>query len=380
MLSATTPIAGVRAERAVTARSRSLRSCWASLAAIALACSGDPSLVADHSSRDAFQSWPLPEPRAAGADSSADALLEHDFATLVVQLDAVDVAYDGERRLLYVASKFGTVIQYDLEQRMKLREWSLRGDTLSGLDLSPDRSTLLVAAAELGAPYLHRIHVDLEGSDKLEFSAGAFAASTYSVAFVDDERALVSTAGEGLYMLRLSDGHSEAQAVTGAQILLVHSADRSVIAYAKTGTGAFGYYDIAANRFVEGQLAGPRPTEWIAASPDGAEYALVAGGILSIFDRNFTEHRSPITDQGLVFAAAYVHEANATLVAWSSGGISRIDVFDASFSKRVATLDPEFERLVPDAMGYGGRIEISDDGRYLFAFTQNQVVAYSIGP
>ncbi|HKU43963.1 MAG TPA: hypothetical protein VJR89_37640, partial [Polyangiales bacterium] len=331
--------------------------------------------------------WQLPRPGPPPAAAGSPAPAVSGVPPTYGAGDVVDIAYDPEQRVLYTSSRTGSVVEYDLRSHGKLRDWSL-GSVLSGIDLSPDRRTLLIAAATATAnAYVHRIDLASGSSSKLLLSG--LAGQTYSVAFVDADRALVSVVGSGasapmpLYMLWVADGQTEAREISGAYALLVRSADRSVVAYAQTGSNAFGYYDIAADRFLEGRRDATLVAQWIAVNRDGTQLALLSNDRLLIADRDGAPRNTLAKNAGLQpVAAAFDPAGEVGFIAWgSSNGLpGQIELFSASFSERMAVLDANLPQLEAGTRGYGGRIEITDDGRYLFAITSRGVLAYPLAP
>lgn len=327
---------------------------------------------------------------AAGAN-----VLTMSSSVLTLSLDMrFDMAHDAARHLLYIESGHGTILRYDLEQAKNLDQLPVAA--IGGMDMSPDGATLLVAVGQsaLGpqSAVVHRIDLETQTDHVIALPGGtSLTSGSYSVAFIDDERALitvaaVSTAPAPLLMLRLSDEHAEVIGEIAPNTVLVASADRSVIAFAPGDHSSmqFGRYLVAEAR-IEQATTSARVRS-IAVSRDAQQYALATDDALIFLDHGLQVLGQESRAQQFPLGVTYSPSADELCVAWSNrGGISQpmtppaLDVYDGTSRQRIAAIDTlsTFGSQLTNPYGTG-RLKISRDGKSLFANVDSAVAMYRL--
>jgi hypothetical protein len=319
--------------------------------------------------------------------------------------DPVDMVHDAPRHLLYVSTDHGEVVRYDLASREVVGRWELGGFPL-GMDLSLNGEILLVAdrAGEsfiMPRRWLYRLDlVDLEAR-KIALSADGDR-SSFSVAFIDDDHALVSPAGLGfgpLWRLSLADEQLETLHDVESNTLLVPSHDRTTIVYSHTErfpsqAAILGRYTSASGT-VEALPIEIRDRPWaLAVSPAQDQYALAQNGSLAIVDGRLALSATLTMDGKEPVGVAYSPVADLLCVAWVDRGISTppasapalespatIVVYSASTRQRIAALETGAMLLRSGGSTYpSGRLKISQAGDWLFVAANEGVVAYPLAP
>lgn len=329
---------------------------------------------------------------AAGAD-----LLTMPTSALTVSLDMrFDTAHDAARHLLFIEAGHGMIVRYDLEQAKTLDALPVAAD--GGMDLSPDGATLLVALGQLSSgaagPAIHRIDLNTQTDHVITLPGGtsSLISGSYAVAFIDDERALVSlaapsTAPVPLLMLWLSDEHAEVVGEIEAGSVLVPSADRSAIGIVSGEWGGmkFGRYLVADARLE--QSTATQRVRALAVSRDAQQYALATDDALLFLDGTLQVVGQESRTQQTPVGVAYNPSADNLCVAWKNRGVSSttsppaLDVYDIVSLQRVAAVDTlsTFESALTSPYS-SGRLKFSRDGKLLFANVDGGVAMYRLEP
>jgi Bacterial Ig-like domain (group 3)/Dockerin type I domain len=118
--------------------------------------------------------------------------------SLIPVTDRRGMVYDAARDLLYIATDRGVVERYSPMQRMLLAPWKV-GNTLKGIDLTPDGTSLLVADSVRGATsgYIRRVNADTGAVTTLVFSRGGLEGGSYDVVAFANNKALFTSTLEG---------------------------------------------------------------------------------------------------------------------------------------------------------------------------------------
>lgn len=294
-----------------------------------------------------------------------------------------DMVHDAKRHRLYIASHDldGLVLSYDLATR----RWDaplLSGGAFYDLDMSPDGDQLIVTDGTIddNRNWVHVIALATRTARKLAFEREVHEFGTTSAVFTSDAEALVTTDGFGSVPLRRVDltmGVAEPIRSVEDRTSLVRSADGSVVAYAEPGlsSGPWGRYDVAERRFASAEANASLGL--ILVDRTGSQFALRTRSVLSVFDANL----APITTLGDAFprepvGAAYSPVTDELYIAWSGGGAS-IEVYSSTSFDKLRDLAPE-PGLFP-GNAWTGRLEVSRDGRMVFAITSAGVAIYPTG-
>jgi hypothetical protein len=273
-----------------------------------------------------------------------------------------------------------------MREHQLVGSWKVDGAPL-GMDLSPDGNALLVADRAIGSASLHRIDLTTGELSSVVLPLFSGGSGTFSVAFIDDGRALVSPnalGSSGLWLLTLADGQARAIGSLPSQTLLISNADRSIIAYASTsGMYSYGRFVVADERFEEVQTQ----TQLFEVSIEtlAEQLALASRGSLAVYDRAFGE-LGKVSVRGFdPFGVA--HGASDELfVAWLQRDVSLpmrpiVEVYRASTLQRIAALDTTHTIGYRGPNNYvAGRLKASRDGRWLFANVDSGVVLYALRP
>ncbi|HKQ99742.1 MAG TPA: Ig-like domain-containing protein [Pyrinomonadaceae bacterium] len=306
--------------------------------------------------------------------------------TLIPAPARVDMVYDSSRDVVYITSG-SSVLRYQIGTNSFLSPFEL-GGTLSGIDLSPDGNTLVVADRTRSATevWIHLVDLQTGQSRKATFPRGFGEGGTFTVAFGNDGAVLVSSTyeGSGWVPLRRYDPATGASSQVASSItqntMLTASADGSVIGFAESNIsdGRFGRYRVADGNLLRksGYTDG---TSWynyeMGVNRNGTQYAIPTYGGTYIYDGNL----SRITILGQYagpqpIGVAYHPAENIVYFAWT--GSTEVRAFDTASFAQVAAYD--FEHSFTNTGNFAfqqGRLKISRDGSLLFA-TVNGGVRY----
>jgi DNA-binding beta-propeller fold protein YncE len=332
-----------------------------------------------------------PDPSDSGSRDAgrADAEAETDVL-FVPALDRVDAVHDSKRGTVYISTRHGEVLAYDIAAQRMVRSIAVGGQP-SGLDLSPSEDLLLVAdmrgdreqligrvhVVDLTTRMIRTVAVDIQNSE-FGFLTGVF---------LDEARILVTSRGQSgaMRLVQLDDGNVETLRRTTGETTLAISADRSVVAYAEAGLsgGPFGRFDVATGEFATG-MAGGNVYD-VAISPDTLRLVVLKQSDALFFDE-------ALEPDGEIDRLTDLQQPRITGVAWSpvadriylssaGDGISTIEEVDATSLTRIAFIDTEHSiRWHGNHALEHGRLRISRDGRVLLATVDGGVTIYRLDP
>jgi hypothetical protein len=328
---------------------------------------------------------------AGAADSEPDCQI--DEPALVPVADRRDVVVDDLRCRLYISTGSGVVYDYDLREG-GLQPLIELGAPLLGMDLSPDRQTLLVAdesAISSGAdPHnqVHVVNIAQKTERTLEFPLAFYEAGTYMPLFIDAERFLLTSqfAGSGWVPLRsvaLADGAFESLGEVRQGTMLAASADGSAVVYAESNisSGPFTRIELADGSIAQAETNGFLFE--VAISRDGSQVALPVYPTLRVYNYS----AAGFVGVGLVghgadqaVGVAYSPDSNLLYVSWSAnyGGGGGIEALDS------VSLTHAFDVDTTAALEWGGngafnsgRLRVARNGEVLAATVIGGVKVYS---
>lgn len=316
-------------------------------------------------------------------------------ALFVPVKDRVDVVHDARRGIVYVSTRHGEVLEYDLEAQAVVRSIQVGGQ-LSGLDLSPNGDLLLVADRDVDRErrisHLHIVDLRARTVESLAIDTADTEFGTFNGVFLDDARALVACSGYGstdLRLVQLDDGTVQTlmpvRVRTGPHTVLTMSADRSTVAFAADGSSAgdFGRYDVATAEF-ETAMANGFVYD-IAISPDATRLVVLKQGDALFFDGSLRragviERRSDLR-QPRIAGVAWSPVANRVYLASTGEGVSTIEEIDADSLSRVRFIDTQHPfKWHGNHPFESGRLRTSRDGRILLATVDGGIVIYRLEP
>jgi len=314
---------------------------------------------------------------AYGFSSSSNALLSLYQPGQGVQTaaapGAVDMVYDGGRDIMYITSG-SSILRYDVGSNVFLTPLVLgTGLSLWGIDLSFDGNTL-VAADHSGGTSIYVVDL-LNGTNGQVVlpPSGLGDAGTYSVAFGNDNAALITGdyPGSGWVSLRRYDANAKTNSSVGSlfnRSLAAASGNGNVIGIIEgaLSSGTLYKYSVAIQAITNSVSNGWFC--WIApgVNRDGSQFAYASDGGTFIYDSNLTQ----IATIGNYFAdrpVGVVYHPWADLVYFVWGGSSEVRVYDTATLTEATNYD--FGTSFSDATGTtvktSVRTRISRDGSLL---------------
>ena len=295
----------------------------------------------------------------------------------------VDMVYDDARDVLYITNG-SSVLRYDTTSEAFLTPFSLTG-YLKGIDLSPDGNTLAVADTSYSSSevWVYLVDLNTEQSWTVPFVRGRSEGGTFTVAFGEDGRLLVSSTylGSGWAPLRRYDpttGETSTIASIRQNSMLRSSADGSIIGFAESNIsdGAWGRYRVSDGNIVfrKGYSNG---TSWfnyeIAVSRDGTQYAIPTYGGTFIYDGNYAKIATiGAYASGQPMGVVYDPTRDIVYFPWAT--TTKIRAYSTTTFAQIAEYDFENTFNHPGNHAFTeGRLKMSSDGDKLFATVQGGV-------
>ncbi|HWS90737.1 MAG TPA: Ig-like domain-containing protein [Pyrinomonadaceae bacterium] len=307
--------------------------------------------------------------------------------TFISAPSRVDMVYDSGRDTLYITSG-ASVLRYHLGTDSFLTPFNL-GGSLSGLDLSPDGDTLVVADRTRTASntWIHVVDLRTGAASKALFPRAFQEGGTFTVAYGADARVLVTSTveGSGWVPLRRLDP------ATGAWLdlkshfpagsfgdirqdtMLAASGDRSVIGFAEanSSSGPLGRYRVSDSNIIQrsGYTYG---TSWynyeIGVNKDGTQYAVPTYGGTYIYDANVLKTATVLGTYAGPQPVGVVYHPVEDIVYFPWTETTEVRAFDTNTFAQVAAYD--FEDTFRSNGNWAfrqGRMKMSRDGSLLFA-------------
>lgn len=308
------------------------------------------------------------------ATLAAGALAE---GTLVSASARMDHVYNPADHILYITN--GTqIVRYDVEKNARLTPIAM-GVQLSGIDLSPDGTTLAVGDIDSSKdPHLFLIDVKSGTAKQVSFQADFLEYGTWSVAFADNDTVLVTTRflGSGDVPFRRYHRSTDSYEVIGRKMqdtMLTPSADRSVIAFAESNTsdGPFGAYR-SSDGVILTKSGYADGTAWfnyeIGVNRNATQYAIPTYGGTFITDANLVKTGQVIGQYAGAQPIGAAYDPYRDIVYCPMATTSNVVAYDTTTWSPIGTYDFEYGFSHPGNFAYNnGRIKVSRDGTLLAA-------------
>jgi WD40 repeat protein len=303
---------------------------------------------------------------------------------------AADFVFDSNG-IAYLTSG-ATIRRYDTRSHLYLSPFQA-GQSLRGIDLSPDGKTLAMADAAThdGKNWIHLVDTSSGNVQDVGFPLGFGEGGTFMVAWGADGRLLVSSNynGSGFTPIRRYDpqlGVTTNVFTASQSSMLTPSADRKTIGIAESNisSGPVHAYDVTSQH-----VRATVDTNWftfeVAVDRDGDKFLVPTyfGGL--VFDQTLSSFQpqgkiGQYADHGPL--AAVFSPVNDTLFtaewAWSfSSAAAGVRVYNANTLALKATLDP-FRFGWHGNFAGPGRMEVSPDGHWLAVSFPSEVRLYDV--
>jgi hypothetical protein len=284
---------------------------------------------------------------------------------------AVDFVEDSAHGVLYISSG-SQVLRFDLGSEAFLRPFDL-GGSLSGIDMSPDGTHLLVADSTYttAEAWFYDVNPASGAGAKITYSHDGREAGAYQIRFACDGTALLSSRaawGSGDLPIRQYDPTSGSLAVVNSiyqGACIGASADRSVVAVSETGTSPSTIlrYRAATKDFVSGYTPSLNLySTGVAVSHDASQIVAFSSEGTSIYDANW--NLTARLDRSQIKAPiGMVYDSCKNLLYDSEIYSTCIDVYDAGSWQKINTYSIPYTFTFASG---SGRLRTSDDGDYLF--------------
>lgn len=302
-------------------------------------------------------------------------IMNHAFAvgTFIPAPNRVDMVHDFKRNLIYI-SNGGQVLRYDVSSGQLLSPFDV-GGSLSGMDISPDGSTLAVADkirsdTEL---WVHLIDLNTNAVSQLIFPRGFYEGGTFTVVYSGNGELLVTSQFEGSGWVPLRRHEFESNTTTQLasvrqNSMLTSSGDLMNIAIAESNSsaGPFSNYDVA------NQLLNSGPgTGWfnyeIGVNHNGTQFSVPTYGGTFVYGENF----EPMGVIGVYagpqpIGVVYHPAENIVYYAWR--GSSEVRAYDTQTLTQTTAYDFEYNFVHNGNYAFvNGRLKTAADGSILLA-------------
>ncbi|HEV8137807.1 MAG TPA: Ig-like domain-containing protein [Pyrinomonadaceae bacterium] len=308
------------------------------------------------------------------------------LGTFIPAASRIDMVYDSARDLLYVTNG-DSVLRYQVGSNTFLSPFTIAGSNLSGIDLSPDGNTLVVADKRRLDPIVWVYAIDLPTGQTRQvlMTRNFMEGGTYAVAYAKDGTVLTTSIfeGSGWIPLRRLDP------ITGAwtelaqvrnNSMVTSSGDLGIIGYAEADSsdGPFGRYRVADGNLLK-KFGYTDGTAWynyeIGVNSNGTQYAIPTYNGTYICDANLVKYNLIGEYAGPQPIGVVYHPVeNTVYFAWSQ--TTEVRAFDTNTFTQTAAYDFENTFVNPGNWAFTqGRLKMSRDGSLLFA-TVNGGVRY----
>ncbi len=298
--------------------------------------------------------------------------------TVIPASNRMDIVHDFNRGLLYI-SNGGQILRYDIGNDTFLDPLTL-GGSLSGMDLSPDGNTLVVADSNHSDTHNWVYLVDLDSATwrKAMFNLAFSEGGTFAAAFGNDGKILVTShfLGSGFVPLRRYDPATDTYDVLlpliSERTMVTASGDGTIIGFAESNIsdGRWGRYSVATGEVVE-RTGYQDGTGWfnyeIGTKHDGTQYAIPTYGGTFFYSANFEKIGTIGIYAGPQPMGVVYHPVeDRVYFPWAE--TTEVREYDTTTLTEVAAYD--FENNFPHPGNFAfvqGRMKISRDGSLLFA-------------
>ena len=297
--------------------------------------------------------------------------------TFIPAASRFDMVHDAGRDLLYITNG-DQVLRYQISTNTFLSPFVI-GRKLTGLDLSPDGNTLVVADDLELDPVVWVYVIDLrtEQIRQALFPRAFGEGGTYAVAYGNDDTVLITSTFEGSGWVPLrkfipSTGFWQELGLIRNYSTVRSSGDLAVVGLAETDSsdGPFGRYRISDGNFLR-KFGYTDGTGWynyeIGVNKDGTQFAIPTFFGTYIADVNLTKFHVIGEYAGPQPIGVVYHPVEKTVYfAWS--GSTEVRAFDTDQFNQTAAYDFEYTFTNPGNWPFKwGRLKMSRDGSLLFA-------------
>jgi hypothetical protein len=298
----------------------------------------------------------------------------------------VDMVYDSARDVVYITNG-DSVLRYHLGTNTFISPFTIQGSNLSGIDLSPDGNTLVVADKRRldTIVWVYAIDLSTQQIRQLPMTRAFMEGGTYAVAYADDGTVLLTSIFEGsgwipLRRLNPITGVWSELAQVRNNSMVTASGDLGIIGYAEADSsdGPFGRYRVADGNLLK-KFGYTDGTAWynyeIGVNSNGTQYAIPTYNGTYICDANLVKYNLIGQYAGPQPIGVVYHPVeNTVYFAWS--GTTEVRAFDTGTFAQTAAYDFEHTFVNPGNWAFTqGRLRMSRDGSLLFS-TVNGGVRY----
>ena len=308
------------------------------------------------------------------------------LGTFIPAAARVDMVYDSTRDLLYITNG-DSVLRYQLSSNTFLSPFTIAGSNLSGIDLSPDGNTLVVADKRRldTIVWVYAIDLPTGQTRQVSMTRAFMEGGTYAVAYAKDGTVLTTSIFEGsgwipLRRLNPITGDWTELAQVRNNSMVTASGDLGIIGYAEADSsdGPFGRYRVADGNLLK-KFGYTDGTTWynyeIGVNSNGTQYAIPTYNGTYICDVNLVKYNLIGQYAGPQPIGVVYHPVeNTVYFAWS--GTTEVRAFDTNTFAQTAAYDFEYTFVNPGNWAFTqGRLKTSRDGSLLFS-TVNGGVRY----
>ncbi|MEH6460293.1 cadherin-like domain-containing protein [Chitinimonas sp. JJ19] len=297
-----------------------------------------------------------------------------------------DMAYDAQRGTLII-SNGDQLVRYALASQSYLPPLVL-GGKLMGMDISPDGTTLAVADGSYDAAtlWVHLVDLQTNAVEKVSFPLDFYEAGSFTVAFADNNRLLISSqfAGSGWVPLRAYDRNSKVTTKLGSvrqNTMLAASADRSVVVYAENNSSAGDYGRLLTSPGAVLEKLGSTGSYLyeIGVSRDGKQVTVPSYMGATVHELLAGSKRTLGAYAGAQpVGLAYHPKADRVFYTWAT--TRKVMEYDSASMTVVAEHDLENTFDHPGNHAFvEGRLKLSPNGSWLFATVEGGVRALRVG-
>lgn len=257
-----------------------------------------------------------------------------------------------------------------------------------GMDISPDGKTLAVANTVRGTNqnYVDLVNLETGTSSRVGFNLGFYEGGTYTVAYDNQGKLLVTSQfqGSGWTPLRKYDPETQSTTILGSvtqNVMLAASADRSVIgiAEANISDGRWGVYRVGDTQYVsQHQWYNPVTggTGWfnfeIGVSREGSQFAIPTYGGTFVGDADSVV---PVIGQYAgISPIGVAYSPLSDTVFFPFAGTNYIGEYDTETLTEIGRIPvPGYFDWSGNWAFLEGRSKVASDGSYLFSTLDNGV-------
>jgi uncharacterized repeat protein (TIGR01451 family) len=301
----------------------------------------------------------------------------------------VDMVYDSTRDVVYITNG-DSVLRYHLTSATFLSPFQL-GGSLSGIDLSPDGNTLVVADRQRSGTqvWIHLVDLNTEQSRQVFFPRAFYEGGTFTAVYANDGTIFITSRfeGSGWVPMRRYDPVNDTTTIIASvrqDTMLAASADGNTIAFAESNIsdGSWGIYDVTTEALTR-RTGYTNGTGWfnyeIGVNRTGTQYAIPTYGGTYIYDSTFS-HTSTLGQYAGQQPIGVVYHPTKDIVYFAWSGTNQVRGHDTTTLAEVESYDFEYTFGHTGNHAFTqGRLKIARDGKYLLGTVGGGVRVVQIG-